>query len=85
MIYPRVSHHDAVKTCFDKKQPAAAPLKRALRIVSEGVQNKFKKLFEIAYFVAKSELPFTTYANVCGLEGKQGVELGNTYCNDKAF
>ena len=52
------SHHDVVKACFAKKQPAAAPLARALRIVSEEVQNKLKKLFEIAYFVAKSELQF---------------------------
>ena len=57
---------------------------RALRIVSEEVQNKLKKLFEIAFLVAKSGLPFTTYANLCGLEAKHGVELGNTYRNNKA-
>ena len=79
-----ISPHDVVKACFAKKQPTAAPLARALRIMSEEVQNKLKKLFEIAYFVAKSELPFTTYANLCGLEAKHGVELGNTYRNDKA-
>ena len=70
-----------MKACFAKKQPAAAPLARALRIVSEGVQNKLKKLFEVAYFVAKSELPFTTYANLCGLEAKHSVE---SYRNDEA-
>lgn len=48
------------------------------------VQNKLKKLFEIAYFVAKLELPFTTYENLCGLEMKHGVDLGQTYRNDKA-
>ena len=36
------SHHDVVKACFAKKQLAAAPLARALRIVSEEVQNKLK-------------------------------------------
>ena len=49
--------------------------------MSEEVQNKLKKLIEIAYFVAKLELPFTTYVDLCGLEMKQ---CGKTYCNDKA-
>ena len=53
--------------------------------MSEEVQNKIKKLFEIAYFVAKLELPFTTYENLCGLEMKHGMDLGKTYRNDKAF
>ena len=69
------SHHDVVKACFAKKQPAAAPLARALQIVSEEVQNKVKTLFCTK---------ITTYANLCGLEAKHGVELGNTYRNDKA-
>ena len=64
------------KPAVPKKNPAAAPLARAARIVSEEVQNKIKKLFEIAYFVAKLELPFTTYENLCGLEMKHGVDLG---------
>ena len=63
-IHVSTSHHDVLKACFVKKQPAAAPLARALQIVSEEVQNKLKKLFEIAYFVAKSKLPFSTYANL---------------------
>ena len=43
--------------------------------MSEEVQNKLKKLFEIAYFVAKLELPFTTYENLCGLEMKHSVAM----------
>ena len=41
-------------------------------------------MFEIAYFVAKLDLPFTTYENLCGLEMKHCVDLGKTYRNDKA-
>lgn len=77
-------HDNVVKAHRAQKNPAAAPLARAVRIVSEEVQNKLKTLFEIAYFVAKLELPFTTYENLCGLEIKHGVDLGQTYRNDKA-
>lgn len=56
-----------------KKNPEVAPLARAVWIVSEEVQNKLKKLFETAYFVAKLELPFTTYVDLCGLEMKHSV------------
>ena len=69
-------HDNVVKARCAQKNPAAAPLARAARIVSEEVQNKIKKLFQIAYFVAKLELPFTTYENLCGLEMKHGVDLG---------
>lgn len=34
--------------------------------------------------MAKSELPFTSYANLCGLEVNHGVELGNKYRSNKA-
>ena len=38
----------------------------------------------VAYFVAKKEMPFTTYPPLCLLEEKYAVELGQTYraCND---
>ena len=58
-------HDDVIKARRAQKNPA--PLARAVQIVSKEVQNKLKKLFEIAYFVAKLELPFTTYENKCGL------------------
>ena len=51
-------HDNVVEARRAQKYPAAASLARAVRIVSEEVQNKLKKLFEIAYFVAKLELPF---------------------------
>ena len=64
--------------------PEKAPLPRALAAVSEEVQLKMKKLFEVAYFIAKLELPFTVYESIIPLETKHGVKLGQTYHNDKA-
>ena len=41
-----------------------APLPRALLIVSEEVRQKMEKLFDVAYMIAKLELPFTTRKNM---------------------
>ena len=43
-----------------------------------------ERLFDIAYFVAKREMPFTSFPHLCHLEMKHGVDLGSTYINDKA-
>ena len=36
---------------------------------------------EIAYFIAKEELPFAKFANIIELEKRHGVDLGETYMN----
>ena len=35
---------------------------------------KMEKLFDIAYFVAKLELPFTVFESIASLEAKHGVK-----------
>ena len=52
--------------------------------MNKEVASKFEKLFDIAFFVAKMEMLFTTYPHLCLLEEKHAVELGQTYRNDKA-
>ena len=66
-----------------RRNPEKAPLPRALAAVSEKVQLKMKKLFEVSYFVAMLELPFTVYESIVSLETKHRVKLGQTYHNDK--
>ena len=66
------------------ENPQLAPLPRALLSMSKEVSQKMERLFDIAYFVAKREMPFTSFPHLCKLEMKHGVELGNTYINDKA-
>ena len=67
-----------------KANPRNAPLPRALLLVSDEVRPKIEKLFDIAYMIAKIELPFTTFPSPCALEKKHGVCLGNTYQTDKS-
>ena len=64
--------------------PQEASMPRALRQLNKEVASKLEKLFDIAYFVAKMEIPFTTYPHLFQVEVKHDVELGQTYRNDKA-
>ena len=66
------------------ENPRLSPLPRALLSLSEEVSQNMERLFDIAYFVAKREMPFTSFPHPCKLEMKHGVELGNTYINNKA-
>ena len=77
-------HVQAEQAIRAKERPMEAPLPRALLIVSEELTKKMEKLFDLAYMIAKLELPFTTYPSPCTLEKKHGVLLGNTYQTDKA-
>ena len=43
-------------------------------------QEQIKK-FELAYFVAKEELPFTLYKDLVTLEKHHGVDIGEVYAN----
>ena len=79
-----IPHIQVTKAFMFRCNPEKAPLPRALAAVSEEVQLKMNKLFEVAYFVAKLELPFTVYESIVSLEKKHGVKLGQTYHNDKA-
>ena len=40
--------------------------------------------FEVAYFIAKEELPLAKYEQMVQLEEKHGVEIGKAYCNRKS-
>ena len=77
-------HTRCVAAAKVSENPQLAPLPRALLSMSKGVSQKMERLFDIAYFVAKREMPFTSFPHLCKLEMKHGVELGNTYINDKA-
>ena len=79
-----VGHQRAADAFRIAANPREAVIPRALRQLNKEVALKLEKLFDIAYFVAKMEMPFTTYPHLCLLEEKHAVELGQTYRNDKA-
>ncbi|CAB4034812.1 zinc finger 862-like, partial [Paramuricea clavata] len=63
---------------------AATPLGKAFFKLNENEKVRVKKLIEIAYVVAKEEMPFTKFVAIAKLEKRHGVELGQTYLNDHA-
>ena len=77
-------HNRAVAAIKVAENPRLALLPRVLWTVSQDVAQKMERLFDIAYFVAKREMPFTSFPHLCHLEMKHGVDLGSTYINDKA-
>ena len=79
-----IGHQRAADAIRIAANPQEAVIPRTLRQLNKEVAFKLEKLFDIAYFVAKMEMPFTTYPHLCLLEEKHAVELGQTYRNDKA-
>ena len=63
---------------------AYAPIAQALSTLSEGEQSKLRLKFDIAFFVASEQLPFTKYPAICELEERHGVNLGAAYVNNNA-
>eukprot|EP00057_Strongylocentrotus_purpuratus_P017041 XP_011671515.1 PREDICTED: zinc finger protein 862-like [Strongylocentrotus purpuratus] len=58
------------------------PIGKALAGASSEEEKRVSKLFDIAYAIAKEELPFTKYPVFVELEKKHGVPLGNTYTHE---
>ena len=72
---------DAIRIAANPREPV---IPRTLRQLNKEVASKLEKPFDIAYFVAKLEMSFTTYPHLCLLEEKHAVDLGQSYRNDKA-
>ena len=77
-------HQRAADAIRIAANPQEAVIPRALRQLNKEVALKLEKLFDIPYFVAKMEMPFTTYPHLCLLQERHAVELGQTSRNDKA-
>ena len=69
---------------YRSKRNSQNPIEQGLRNMESAVQGKLMKLFNTAYFVAKEEMPFSSFKSLCELQIKNDVELGNTYFNDHA-
>lgn len=51
---------------------------------SEDEQSKLRLKFDIAFFIASEQLPFTKYPRICVLEQRHGVNLGAVYLNNNS-
>ena len=63
---------------------AYAPIAQAFNNLSDDEREKLHIKFDIAYFVATENLPFTKYPKICELEAHHGVHVGTSYINENA-
>lgn len=64
--------------------PVGQSIKDVVSSMNKNENEKIKKLFDISYYLAKEELPFTLFPAQIELEKRHGVDLGITYTNAKA-
>lgn len=60
----------------------STPLGRAFSSGQQEERAHVRKLLEIAYMIAKEEIPFTKYPTIMELEKRQGVSLGSAYTTE---
>ena len=60
--------HTRCVAAASTENPQLAPLLCALLSMPKEVSQKMERLFDIAYFVAKREMPFTSFPHLCKLE-----------------
>lgn len=78
------------KACDLERRPAitlsqiysTTPIGRAMASASSEEVKRVSKLFDIAYVVAREELPFTKYPPLMELERRHGVPVGKTYATE---
>ncbi len=56
-----------------------APIARAFNKLPDDERAKLRVKFDIAYFIAIENLPYTKYAKICELENRHGVCVGASY------
>ena len=76
------SHHKCSEAHRARENPDAAPLGILLRNLTAQINEKLSKLFNSAYFISKENLAFAKFPELCKLQMKNGVDLGETYLND---
>lgn len=61
-----------------------SPIARAFSTLEPSAENKIKKLFDLAYWLCKENLPFNKMSSLCELSTRHGVDLGSGYNNNQA-
>ena len=71
--------------CFEansaQENPGAASMRTVLRNMNAQVNEKLQKLFNSACFTGKENLAFAKFPQLCKLQMKNDVDLGETYLN----
>ena len=66
---------------FARENPGAAPMRTVLRNMNAQVNEKLQKLFNSNYFISRENLAFARFPQLCKLQMKNGVDLGERNLN----
>ena len=77
-------HKSAAEALQAREYPVGGEIVSAFDRMEAAVQDKMVKLFNIAYFIAKEEQPFTLFPKLMMLHKTNGLDLGSTYHNNVA-
>ena len=82
-------HLRARDALLAKQQPtASAPIAQSFRKGEQKLEEQGRKELAVkvntAYLIAKEELPFSKYGPILSLQKKNGLEINQTYANEKS-
>ena len=77
------THLDAANKMEAEKIPTETPAARSLISMNKKVLEKMTYLFRNAHAIAKKCRPYTDFKWQCELDEQKGIDIGNTYRNDK--
>ena len=72
-------HAMCVEAQKTREAPTSTPIRLGLRSLNVLTEEKRMKLFNTAYYIAKNERPFSDFNQLCMLQVKNGITLGETY------
>ena len=61
----------------------ATPIGRSIRKQKDSEVQRIVRMIDVAYLLAKKEKPFSFFEHVIEVEKRHGVDMGNTYINEK--
>lgn len=76
-----LQHRNCVAACNTALFPETTPLAVCVKKMDSNMFENLKKLFNIAYYIAKNNKPFTDFPGLIELSEKLGVELREEYGN----
>ena len=77
-------HYFCFERAKNETRPEQAPLVRMNRKINKESQERLEKLFNTVHFIAKEKLAITKFSNLCILQEKNGLNIGQHYRNPTA-
>ena len=76
-------HKDAEASHHVQKHPDRVPMEVALQHMAHEELDQMKKLFNTAFYLVQAERPFSDFPGLLHLQVRNGLSIGNAYCNEK--